>query len=373
MATYIDLEIWKRKANTRIVEWMGEIDDLVNSGQDFAHISKKISDISIAIKAVTDPSLTAAEREDIMSFIIDIGCLNDAKEASLVYLQQTYNPSDTSFLQHNNLRGLQGGSAANNQYVHLTQAEKDALTVLIQGGSGGGNIIFTTTDVFTNVPGEAPVFMPAGTTDHAALRKYLIRDVATIASLTGGATVERGGATSRTLTFNVTKGTYDIATIVLTGGTGVGLPITATGVTQTGTRVVTNTANTDTTFTLTVTDTNGGVVVATTNVVYQFRYFVGNNALTTLLEADIEALALNDLSITSVRTYSIGAGAGYKYFCFPESYTQPTLFKDAITGFAIGMEAPITTAITNANGVALNMKVYRTTNPFSEALVAQIL
>jgi hypothetical protein len=100
---------------------------------------------------------------------------------------------------------------------------------------------------------------------------------------------------------------------------------------------------------------------------------VGNNTLTTLLEADIEALALNDLSITSVRTYSIGAGAGYKYFCFPESYTQPTLFKDAITGFAIGMEAPITTAITNANGVALNMKVYRTTNPFSEALVAQIL
>ena len=55
------------------------------------------------------------------------------------------------------------------------------------------------------------------------------------------------------------------------------------------------------------------------------------------------------LNNTATNEY-IFTGGDYKWFCFPEHFTQPNIyssFKDKATGLNVMMEAPIDVVITN--------------------------
>jgi hypothetical protein len=111
---------------------------------------------------------------------------------------------------------------------------------------------------------------------------------------------------------------------------------------------------------------------------WRWRMFYGVSANVTLTEAQIEALAGTQLATGIAGTYSTGAG-GYKYICTVHAMGgQINSVKDQLTGF----DAPMATAAdnaaysnvdgggfsyalvagTNAFGVAVQYRVYRTKN-----------
>lgn len=112
---------------------------------------------------------------------------------------------------------------------------------------------------------------------------------------------------------------------------------------------------------------------------WQFRRFAGTSNNVTLIESEIEALAINSIAGNSNGTYALAAG-GYKFFAWPDAYGSPTAvtgIKDTSTGFAVQMadstDDPFFSntqngwpygliSITNALGVVANYRVYRTRN-----------
>jgi len=85
-------------------------------------------------------------------------------------------------------------------------------------------------------------------------------------------------------------------------------------------------------------------------------------------EATIEALAdFSQLEPDFARTYALSAG-GYKYICWPTSMGIATSFKDQATGLDVAMDAPYTVNITNAQAVAQDYYVYKTTNILGSAI-----
>lgn len=97
------------------------------------------------------------------------------------------------------------------------------------------------------------------------------------------------------------------------------------------------------------------------NISWMWRRHWGFSALSALTGADVLALASSDLSTVGTGTFSFGA-TGYKWFCIPSSFAQPTTFKDQSTGLDVAMEIPTTVSVTNTFGVVTNYSCYRTTN-----------
>ncbi len=125
------------------------------------------------------------------------------------------------------------------------------------------------------------------------------------------------------------------------------------------------------TFRVTGQNTQNNAFSRNYNVNWRFRVFYGESADTSLTEAQIEALRANLLTSSANRTYSF-LGGDYKYMCWPTSFSQPTQFKDANTGFAVAMESPVTVSVTNPFGVTQDYYVYRTTNTLAGAIDIEV-
>ena len=121
---------------------------------------------------------------------------------------------------------------------------------------------------------------------------------------------------------------------------------------------ITKTTQVNATFTLTA--KKGAVTrTSTTAISWLPRVFWGVGG-STINAAGIAALANSALSGTRARNYQLTASAGqYCWYCFPASWGVPYV---TIGGFAGGVNAPVTVAVTNAYGVLVSYYAIRTVN-----------
>ena len=131
---------------------------------------------------------------------------------------------------------------------------------------------------------------------------------------------------------------------------------------------ITNNSPATQTYTIRGTNTQSNSFNRNYNIYWRWRMYYGEDAATTLDEADIKALRDNLLTNTFARTYSLLGGATYKYIVYPASFGMATTFTDTGTGFAIAMEAPYTVPVTNSFGQTTNYNVHRTTNILNSAI-----
>lgn len=113
-------------------------------------------------------------------------------------------------------------------------------------------------------------------------------------------------------------------------------------------------------FKITATNSKDVTFNRTASLSWQWAVYSGTSASTSLDSAGVIGLANKKLASGGAGTYALAAG-GYKYFCIPASFTQPTKFTNADNGFGVAMESPQTLDVTNAHGVTVSYKVYRTT------------
>lgn len=260
-----------------------------------------------------------------------------------------------SYIVQNITAGEIGG-ASGTDYVRATPMD-----ITVGGATAGTTFDGTVQDALDTVlyPYIAPAF--------------------TSFSLTGYSTLEVGDsvpAGSQTFTFNIDEdgnvqtNSIDIENVSdsVTLATG-----TANDNTETVTfpSPVTRTTSGSKTFRITGTNTQASDFTRNLSINWRFRVYYGESVSTSLNEAGIEALRASLLASGASRTYAM-LGGGYKYLCWPSSFSQPTQFKDANSGFAVAMESPVTVSVTNAHGVTTDYSVYRTTNQLAGAIDIEV-
>jgi len=120
------------------------------------------------------------------------------------------------------------------------------------------------------------------------------------------------------------------------------------------------------TYRITSSQLQGADISRVFTVVANWAVFSGNNSLTSLTEADVEALANKELRSNFIKTFNLSAG-GYKWICYPTDFGTATSFTDTATNFPVAME-PFgglnyeLISITNAFGQTIDYKCHRTLN-----------
>jgi hypothetical protein len=102
-------------------------------------------------------------------------------------------------------------------------------------------------------------------------------------------------------------------------------------------------------------------------VSWRFRVYHGENTTATLNETQIEALGTSTLTSSAAGTYSFLAG-GRKHICYPNSFTQLTTFKDALTLLNVDMNPVYVVSITNSFGVTQDYYCHSTLNVLGSAI-----
>jgi hypothetical protein len=93
-----------------------------------------------------------------------------------------------------------------------------------------------------------------------------------------------------------------------------------------------------------------------------WRVYAGVSTNPTVVSSDIIGFAVSNLQATVGGTYALAAG-GYKYFCVPTTFVQPTSFKDQATGFNVPMaDATANAAYSNTNASGINYAIVSVTN-----------
>ena len=120
-------------------------------------------------------------------------------------------------------------------------------------------------------------------------------------------------------------------------------------------------------------NTIGGTFSRTLSKTWKVRWYYGKNANTSVTSGQMTALSGTGLVTGVVGSYvtqPATAGGEYMYWCIPDILGQPTDIRDSVAG-CFGTNIPYTTLsdipITNAYGVAVNYKIYRSVNPTSAA------
>lgn len=200
-----------------------------------------------------------------------------------------------------------------------------------------------------------------------------------------GATIAAGNKTFTWSTSNSANVAANSISIVdTTAGTTL-----ATGLANDGTQVIsisaiTNNVPATQVWTINGTNTHAGAFSRTYTVNWYWRVYAGTNAAVTVTANQIKALTdASGLRADFPGSYPIASAAGYKYFCFPDSMGDVTLFFDSNGNFPWDMATVSDNAaysnhqatggdyyyaivsVTNAQSVATNYRVYRSTNTFS--------
>lgn len=123
------------------------------------------------------------------------------------------------------------------------------------------------------------------------------------------------------------------------------------------------------TWTITGVNTRAGSFSRNLNVSWMWRVYWGNNANSSLTEAEVKALLGSALATGYSGTRSFAAAAGnYKYVAYPSSFGTATHFTDASTMLAVPFEAPVVVSVTNSFGVTTNYNVHRSTYQLGGAM-----
>jgi hypothetical protein len=167
----------------------------------------------------------------------------------------------------------------------------------------------------------------------------------------------------------------------------------ATGLNNTGSQAITlpvtvvhNVPATHT-WGITGTNTNSGSLSGSFSVNWRWLEFYGTSTNITLTASQIQALTGSALAASVAGTYALGTG-GYKYLCWPSSFTDPTAFKDTSTNLNVGMcdtsddasYSNVTSggfnyalvSVTNAQSQTINYKVFRSKNILSSNINIQV-
>lgn len=150
---------------------------------------------------------------------------------------------------------------------------------------------------------------------------------------------------------------------------------------------VTHSAPATHSWTISATDTHSAAFSRTLAVAWQWKAYAGTSASATLSAGAIQALSDHAaLASTAARTYALAAG-NYKFLAIPASFTAPSSFRDADTGFTVPMADSsddaaysgtanglgyATVSVTNGNGVATDYRVYRSKYALGGALNLQV-
>ena len=94
---------------------------------------------------------------------------------------------------------------------------------------------------------------------------------------------------------------------------------------------------------------------------WEWRMHSGTSVNATLTNAQILALANSSLATVFPPSVNFAGGDTYFWYWIPDSFIQPTIFRDLTTGFQIDMESPVIQSVTNVNSIATNYKGYRST------------
>lgn len=181
------------------------------------------------------------------------------------------------------------------------------------------------------------------------------------ASLSGGGTVEVGATVATpAFTASYVDGPPDTASFADNDGNAAQNVVSTPSAFSSAYNFSKTANNATVTFTLTVAK---GVESDIAQATYAWRprayWGVGVDGLST--EAHIEALANSALSSSRSRSFTLSPGSGeHIYYAYPDSYGAATF---TVGGFEGGFDLVGTVSVTNANGVAQNYRLYKSTNP----------
>ncbi len=105
----------------------------------------------------------------------------------------------------------------------------------------------------------------------------------------------------------------------------------------------------------------------TVSVYWRWRVFYGESSNTSLTESQIESLRASSLRTSANTTYDFVAG-GYKYICYPSSFSTLTTFKDESTQLPVPFNQLSNVSVTNAYGETIEYKVHKSSNILGGAI-----
>ena len=116
----------------------------------------------------------------------------------------------------------------------------------------------------------------------------------------------------------------------------------------------------------------GGDITRDYTVIAYWAIYSGNNALSSVTEADIEALSNKSLQAGFAATYALNAG-GYKWICYPTTMGTATSFIDTSNNLPVAMEPFGGTgfqlvSVTNVFGETVDYKCHRTLNQLGSSI-----
>lgn len=267
-------------------------------------------------------------------------------------------------------------SSATVAYVAAVRAWAVIATSLGNGGGGGTNATS-----IQGTPVEAPPPSPTqsevlvfdsgpGQYDVRQLTSDDILPGFSIASFTGGSTVEVGATVTNPPFAATYSSTPDSAQITNTDGTDSPLVLVTPFTAGTVVGAFHKTAQATVTFTLSA--TKGVTRTASQAITFLPRSFGGVGTAgavsatavgtTAVLNGGLGTLASVGLFASVIgQTFGPFAPAAQKIYLLVPHTATPHAFKDQ-NGFTFAMNAPTTFAFTNANGAVLSMDLYESTN-----------
>lgn len=183
------------------------------------------------------------------------------------------------------------------------------------------------------------------------------------ASVTGGA---RTFAWTTSNSANIATNTLSI-TDVTGGNTTLASTLANSGSTSLTLTAVTKVIATTHQWKIQATNTQSNTLSSTYTVTWQWRRFYGESVNTTLAAVDVQSLRVGALSSAFAGTYAFSAG-GYKYIAYPTTFGTASSFKDQSTNLDVPFQPIQIISITNANGIATNYNIHRTTNILGSAI-----
>lgn len=272
--------------------------------------------------------------------------------------------------------------------VDISASPGDTVTMRITAGALAdvhAALLYTTASPTTAAVGGVPAGtsytdQPLAAVVDAILHPYQ-SPAFTAFAIAGATTQEVGASFSGTKSFtwstsasgNVAANSVSI--VDTTNSTSLGTGLANSGSVSLAVGVTKNAPGANV-WTIGALDTLGGSFSATASVQWMWRAYYGTSSSVTIDESQVKSLAGSLLTTAFARTYGL-AGGGYKYLCFPDSFGDPSSFRDASTFLNVAMcdstDDPsyshtangfsyATLAVTNSNGVTTSYRVYRTKN-----------